>query len=274
MGHISALPRLTGTLPFASILAPLGGLKPASGLSTSFLVSAPAYSAFSSIGLPPLLKLFGVPQLQLKSASAVQPAIPLKAATASGRNLEAIAFIEKKLKSTVYNANTKVDVDKGIFEFDCSGMVNWILERTAPTALAELKAGRPRVIEYVKALKAIPANQPSTGWRRVPKIADAEPGDVIAWPTPDWYPSDATGHMGILVAKPEAVDGGFLLRLADSTSYPHGDDSREGGTGFGYGTILVTVDPQTGAGTGQGWTGRHSYNTVIETPIYVGRPLQ
>ncbi|HEX5033302.1 MAG TPA: hypothetical protein VFW62_02365, partial [bacterium] len=218
-----------------------------------------AVSPPAAIRAWPLLKLF---------------AAPPKVVTASAKVLADIDLIEKKLKTSIYNPNTKVDLEKGIFEFDCSGMVNWILERSAPVAFAELKAERPRVIEYVKALKAIPVNQPSAGWRRVEKIADAEPGDVIAWPTPDWYPSTATGHMGILVAPPLKVDGGYLLRIADSTSYPHGDDSREGGTGFGYGGVLITVDPKTGAGTGQGWTGRHSYNTVLETPIYVGRPLK
>ncbi len=206
--------------------------------------------------------------------AAAKNTLTLSGATATDRVLEALRFIEKRVKTTVYNHDTKVDFAKGQFEFDCSGMVNWILRQAAPTAYAELKSERPRVAEYVKALKKIPYNKPSAGWRRVQKIADAEPGDVVAWPTPDWYPSSATGHMGILVAAPEKVSGGYLLRLADATSYPHGEDSREGGTGFGYGSILVTVDPDSGEGTGQGWTGRYSANTVLKTPIYVGRPLQ
>ncbi|HKX11849.1 MAG TPA: hypothetical protein VJP40_01760 [bacterium] len=268
MGHISAIPGFRDIYASASI-APPALSATTSQISTAFLAAASPSTAVAVLALPPLLKLFAALPMQLKVAT---PAASLP--TASAKVLADVALIEKKLKTSVYNANTKVDLLKGNFEFDCSGMVDWILERSAPTAFAELKAERPRVIEYVKALKAIPANQPSAGWRRIAKIADAEPGDIVAWPTPDWYPSSATGHMGILVAAPEAVDGGFLLRLADSTSYPHGDDSREGGTGFGYGTVLITVDAKTGAGTGQGWTGRHSYNTVLETPIYVGRPLK
>ncbi len=218
-------------------------------------------------------RVFGPPTWL--SARLALASIGAKSATnPSVQNLEKIRFIEQRLKTSVYNHNTKVDIAKGQFEFDCSGLVNWILQQTAPTAYAELKAERPRVIEYVKALKAIPYDKPSPGWRRVKKIEDAEPGDVIAWPTPDWYPSDASGHMGIVYGKPEKVSGGYLIRIADATSYPHGEDSREGGTGFGFGTILVTVDPDTGEGTGQGWTGRYSANTVIKTPIYVGRPLK
>jgi hypothetical protein len=269
MAYIPTIPGFRDILSVASY-SPPGLVASAPAQVSASIVSTINFAAASSlIGFPPLLKLFGALPLQVKGAA---PAGSIS--TASARVLEMLTLIEKKLKTSVYNANTKVDVDKGVFEFDCSGMVNWILKDKAPTAFAELKAERPRVIEYVKALKAISPNQPSAGWRRVAKIADAEPGDVIAWPTPDWYPSNATGHMGILVAKPEAVDGGFLLRIADSTSYPHGDDSREGGTGFGHGTVLIAVDAKSGAGTGQGWTGRHSSNTVIETPIYVGRPLK
>lgn len=209
----------------------------------------------------------------------ILPSITLSAlaapsASASEKILEIVRLIEKKLKTTVYNHQTKVDLAKGRFEFDCSGMVNWILEQAAPTAYSELKSDRPRVAEYVQALKKIPFDKPSAGWRRVQKIADAEPGDVIAWPTPSWYPSDATGHMGVLVAKPEKVSGGYLLRLADATSYLHGEDTREGGTGFGYGTVLISVDPDSGEGSGQGWTGRYSGNTILKTPIYVGRALK
>lgn len=273
MGHIPPIPAYRDIFSFARLAAPPSSAAPLPAAPNPPLASAFTATGFGVaawVGLPPLLKLFAIPlPLQVKAAS---PAAALK--TASAAVLDRIELIRNKLKTTVYNANTKVDVDKGIFEFDCSGMVNWILKDRAPTAFAELKAERPRVIEYVKALKNIPPNQPSAGWRRIEKIADAEPGDVIAWPTPDWYPSSATGHMGILIAPPLKVDGGYLLRIADSTSYPHGDDTREGGTGFGYGSVLITVDAKTGAGTGQGWTGRHSANTVLETPIYVGRPLK
>lgn len=273
MGHIPTLPDYRAIFSLANYpTLPLSRTASAASppLRSQNPFVASSIGAATWVGLPPLFKLFAAHlPFQLQVAA---PAAAVK--TASAEVLARIELVRTKLKTTVYNANTKVDIDKGVFEFDCSGMVNWILKDVAPNALAELKSDRPRVIEYVKALKKISPNQPSAGWRRVAKIADAEPGDVIAWPTPDWYPSEATGHMGVLVAKPEPVSGGFLLRIADSTSYPHGDDSREGGTGFGYGTILITVDPSSGAGTGQGWTGRHSQNTVLETPIYVGRPLK
>lgn len=199
--------------------------------------------------------------------------------TAVERTLKLVEYIDENLQRGIYQATTQIDLDQGLFQCDCSGMVDWILSGSAPQALKETEAvmkkghGRPVVATYVATLKKIPYDKPSAGWQHVQKIADAKPGDIIAWPTPDWYPSEATGHMGIVVGEPEAVPGGYLIRIADSTSYPHGEDTRREGSGFGYGTILITVDDQTGAGTGQGWTGRHSEATVIRTPIYIGRPL-
>jgi len=191
------------------------------------------------------------------------------------RVVKLLQYIEEHVVTSVYKADTKVDLDRGNFEFDCSGMVNWILAIAAPKAHADLQSSRAVVATYVKMLQAIPYDQPTQNWRNVKRIEDAEAGDVIAWPTPkDWYPSTATGHMGIIVKKPEKVSGGYLVRIADSTSLPHGEDSRSGASGFGYGTIFITTDPDTGIGTGQGWTGRYSGNTVIKTPIVVGRPLR
>ncbi|MCE9624993.1 MAG: hypothetical protein K8R69_06010 [Deltaproteobacteria bacterium] len=274
MGHISASRWISG------IPVPSSWVTPHSQSLNFNLSNLPRFSLASSRATTSLfftpgnLRLFqaGTAASLLKTIAVLQPAFA--GLSAVDRVLDALRFIDKRVKTTVYNHNTVVNPDKGQFEFDCSGMVNWILQRAAPDAYAELKSDRPRVAEYVKALRAVPYDKPSNGWRRVKKIADAEPGDIIAWPTPDWYPSDATGHMGVLAAKPEAVSGGYLLRLADATGYPHGEDTREGGTGFGYGTILVTLNPDTGEGTGQGWTGRYSGNTVIKTPIYVGRPLK
>jgi hypothetical protein len=234
---------------------------------TPALRSSTAFASLHALGNSFALVVAAVPV-------SVTKAVATTASTASDRSLDKIRFIDQHLRTSIYSHTTDVDAGQGHFDFDCSGMVNWVLEQSAPNAFAELKASRPRVAEYVKALQAIPYNQPTAGWQRIQKVADAQPGDVIAWPTPDWYPSDATGHMGFVYAKPVPVSGGYLIRVADATSYPHGEDSREGGTGFGYGTILITVDPDSGEGTGQGWTGRYSGNTVIRTPILIGRPLK
>ena len=217
--------------------------------------------------------------LPLATTQGVSSTPVVSGKTAVQKVLATVRYIEKNLKTSHYQALTRIDVNQGKFNFDCSGMVGWILNGSAPQASAEVSKktpsyqSRPIVANFVKTLQSIQSNKPTLGWRRVLRIADARPGDVIAWPTPSWYPSSASGHMGIVAEKPVKVQGGYLVRIADSTSYPHGNDTRNGGSGFGYGTIFVTVDPKTGEGTGQGWTGRYSTATVIRTPVVVGRPL-
>lgn len=269
MGQCLTFPPLQGLITVSAIPtllpSPTLARQPVS-FQNSFPKQIPGISPVPNSA--PLARLFQAPQ------AIIAAPLSLKGGTPAERNIEVVHLIEKRLQTTVYSHETRVDIDKGKFEFDCSGMANWILQTTAPVAYAELQAARPRVADYVRTLTAVSYDKPSPGWRRVQKIADAEPGDVIAWPTPSWYPSDVSGHMGILAAKPEKVSGGYLLRLADSTSYPHGEDTREGGTGFGFGTILVTTNPATDEGTGQGWTGRYSGNTILKTPVFVGRPLK
>jgi hypothetical protein len=67
------------------------------------------------------------------------------------------------------------------------------------------------------------------------------------------------------------LDGAFLVRVADSTSLLHQDDTREGRNGFGFGTILVLTD-SSGAPTRYGWMGLRGW--TFETRIAIGRPTR
>ena len=68
------------------------------------------------------------------------------------------------------------------------------------------------------------------------------------------------------------VAGGYLVRIADASSYQHQDDDRyeSGRTGFGSGTILLVADPETGEPRAYGWFGLYS-RWVLETSIAFGR---
>jgi len=197
------------------------------------------------------------------------PPATLQSADASTRVLATVAEIERHLRSTVYSHQLRVDPSQGLYQFDCSLMVSWILSQAAPVAHGEISglAGH-----YFSSIDQIPPTQPTAGWRHVVRISEVQPGDVIAWRTPPGLPSSVSGHVVIAVGRPEPFRNGFLLRVVDSTSFPHGEDSRGGGSGFGYGTMYFEVDPQSGGGVGYGWTGRYSGNYVLRTRIAVGRP--
>jgi hypothetical protein len=86
------------------------------------------------------------------------------------------------------------------------------------------------------------------------RVADAQPGDVIAWLKPKFLKSINTGHVAVIVQAPRLrgpYDTAYVLRVADSSRLRHEDDSRGGRGGFGYGTILVEASPSTGAPSGK-----------------------
>jgi cell wall-associated NlpC family hydrolase len=175
-----------------------------------------------------------------------------------------------------------VDERAGSYVFDCSGMTAWVLSRAAPVAhravTAQAGRSRPLARDYYFHIAAVPTARPSRGWQRVARVADAQPGDVIAWVRPAVVRSSNTGHVAFVVAPPvplEGTPGAWLVRIADASSYQHEDDTRAGTgrTGFGQGTILVLADEVTGAPRAYGWAGRYSA-WVLETRIAIGRPVR
>lgn len=197
--------------------------------------------------------------------------------------LARLAAIDNGLRSSRYSHTTRVDVKRGLYEFDCSGMVAWVLRRDAPKAHGAVtwraKSGRPLARDYYRQIAATPADaEPRWGWARVARVADAAPGDVIAWLKPAELRSPNTGHVAFVVEPPRQVPGeqpAFLLRIADASRYQHQDDSRAGSgrDGFGMGTILVVADAQSGAPVAYGWVGLRSA-WVLETRMAIGRPVR
>lgn len=196
------------------------------------------------------------------------------ATAAATKLLELADEIDRTRTDTVYSHSTKVRRKQGLYHFDCSGMMNWMLERVAPTALAKLGRERPVAASYVRVIEGAPTDKPKRGWQRIAHIEDVRPGDVFAWRRPaDWPKGGNTGHVGIVLAKPEPapeLGDGYLVRILDSTRYAHQYDSRgEGETGFGTGTILVMTDG-SGKGIGYGWHGSASRGW-FETDVVFGR---
>lgn len=196
------------------------------------------------------------------------------------RILERVARIAETLRDSKYNHATVVDEREGRYEFDCSGFVTWVLRRTAPGAHAALLSRslkqRPLARDYYWEIAKAPAGEKTPrGVRRIPRVAEAEPGDIVAWLKPAQLRSPHTGHVGFLLERPRPVpelEQAYVVRIADASSYQHDEDDRlgTGRTGFGSGVILLIADPQTGEPKAYGWFGvRSAY--VFETSIALGR---
>lgn len=200
-----------------------------------------------------------------------EPATPV-----ATKLLDALGEIESTMVTTEYRHGTVVRRREGHYAWDCSGMANWLLRRLAPRAFAAIGRERPVAASYWRVIDRAPIDKARRGWQRVADIRDVRPGDVFAWRRPpEWPAGGNTGHVGFVLEAPEPVakypGKAFTVRIADATSLPHDDDSRdpEGAGGFGTGTLMFAVD-ESGEVWAYGWFGARSRG-VIPTDIVFGR---
>jgi len=165
--------------------------------------------------------------------------------------------ILNSIKKTEYKHSTEIDEKKGVYYCDCSGLVGYVLNRTVGQdgsgALGDGRK-RPLAMDYEKHFAKAPtkpARKSVERWQRVERLADARPGDVIAWRHEVPKPGN-TGHVVIVDQRPVLEDDG-LVRVVyiDSTTLHQADDTRPDGiTGVGRGTMWFRVDDQ-------GWAVAH-----------------
>lgn len=196
------------------------------------------------------------------------------ATRASAALIELAETIEATRTHTIYSHRTKVRREQGIYQFDCSGMVNWMLARASKTALATLDRERPVAASYVRVIRKAPTSKARGGWQQIATIEQVESGDIFAWRRPpSWPKTGTTGHVGLVLGPPVPVPhlaNAYLVRIIDSTRWRHQDDTRgPGEDGFGVGTIMVVTD-DSGQPIGYGWHGSDSAG-YYETDIVFGR---
>lgn len=196
------------------------------------------------------------------------------ASRAGGRLLAAIAGVHRTQVVSTYQARTVVDVRRGAYAWDCSGMMTWLLRRSAPRALAALASTRPVARDYVRAIVRAPLGRPRRGWQRLGHVRDARPGDVFAFLKSPVSASKITGHVGVVVGVPAEVPGwpgAYAVRVVDSTRGGHQDDVRADDLdgGFGFGTMVFVTDAD-GVVTSYGWIGTRS-PWLMPTTVVFGR---
>lgn len=152
-------------------------------------------------------------------------------------------------KETLYQHTTEIDEAAGKYYCDCSGLIGWILRKELPEHYKAVphpaKVKRPRAAEFHDAFAAAPAAaEPGKLWRRIGALADARPGDLIAWRKDPLPATGSTGHIVLLDSVPRQVRGDvWEATVIDSTTLPHKDDTRaKGQTGVGRGTMYFKVD--------------------------------
>lgn len=173
-----------------------------------------------------------------------------------------------------YQHRTSINRSQGRYYFDCSGMMNWMLAKTAPKALETLDRERPVARTYVREIGKAPVGKSRGGWQQV-KLVNVAPGDIFAWlRPPDWPKGGNTGHVGIVLSGAEKVHdwtNAYTVRVMDASQYSHEDDTRDGTdqNGLGSGTLLFIADDE-GFASHYGWVGTES-QWVHETTVVFGR---
>ena len=172
-----------------------------------------------------------------------------QAPSVTGDALAALAATEiATAQETHYTYHSHIDHTAGIYDTDCSGFVDDLLQQVAPDAYAAVPAEQgfsgPRAYMFERFFAALPADGELDGWQAVLQLPDAQPGDVLAWELEPLTPDHDTGHVLVIAAAPQPnADGTFSVGVSDASTIRHQDDSRAPGTnGIGSGTITFRVN--------------------------------
>jgi len=176
-----------------------------------------------------------------------------------------------------YNHKTRIDPTVGICEVDCSGFVAVVVKSVSPAHIESLplkKSGRKRPLAedfYAGFVQAAEGKLP--GWKAIKHVGDAQPGDVLAWYKEDHKKGENTGHVMLIEERPvDEGDGRWRIRIIDSTSTPHAQDTRPTGkTGLGIGTIWLEVDTDRHI---RGYRWKSKSGKLSEHPVAIGRAVK
>jgi len=191
--------------------------------------------------------------------------------------LAVVRRIESGLTRTRYQSVTRVRAKRGVYLWDCSGMADWILRRSARGARRGLRKWRPLARDFYYAIARSPTKGQRRGWRRLKGPGDVRPGDLFAWLKPPIFRRRKnTGHVGFILSTPQPHPrhrNVWLMRVADASRFRHEKDSRKAGGGGGFGTGIIAFQVQSGGRpVAYGWYGSlQSIATFVPTKIVFGR---
>ena len=160
-------------------------------------------------------------------------------------------FIVNHLQETHYTYDENIDPETGTYDCDCSRFVSWVLARMARDHFRLLtdhaRTQNPLAFDYFQFFESL-TPESTGGWHQIDFLADARRGDIIAWQlTATFEKGHDSGHVFFVAETPSVNDEGiFMVRVYDSASKPHFEDTRGEGKawpdGVGTGFINFQVD--------------------------------
>lgn len=166
-----------------------------------------------------------------------------------GDALVSLAAVElASLTETHYTHHSHINHEQGVYDTDCSGFVDDLLEQIAPAqyAAVPVEAGhaKPRAFKFEEFFALLARGAQSPGWLPVVSLLDAQPGDILAWELLPIEPDSDTGHVVVIAGSPVInADDTVSVPVIDASATPHDDDTRVDGVGgVGMGSISFRVD--------------------------------
>jgi hypothetical protein len=178
-------------------------------------------------------------------------------------------------KESLYQHETDIDESAGRINCDCSGLIGHVLRHDFPEAYLAVRGNlapwktRPLAVTFYQTFQR--AGLRGDGlWRKIPRLMDARPGDLMAWRKPEIIRGKSTGYIVMVAGIPVVdTDGRIHVRVVDSTTKPHANDNRlDGQTGIGAGEMWFEVEK---GGLPIAYTSRKNSERVDTRPILIGR---
>lgn len=156
------------------------------------------------------------------------------------------------IKQTAYGNENVFDTANGIYKMLCTQFINRMLDMFSPQRMDALRTYSdrkgPTSANYYDFIRSRPLGSvDSSGWMQLGGANLLRAGDIIAVkygvPRPNGI-SEGTGHTMYVMGTPVQISSGiWRIRVADSASTNHSNDTRAAGTGgLGIGDILYRSD--------------------------------
>lgn len=190
-----------------------------------------------------------------------------------------VAMVEETVSNLRYSVyklgGTHFDASKGVYMVDCSDYVDHLLHDSSPRAYTSLAnwsgSYKPTSEHYYSFFTQRLAAASDPNWQKIDDTQNLQAGDILVLRYKNSRGRGAGGHVMVVMDKPSGNDNVMEVRVADSASSGHGDDTRPLHTsGIGIGTMLLKVNPQTGQPFAYAWKAGAPWKSNVK--IAMGRP--
>lgn len=167
------------------------------------------------------------------------------------------------LRYSIYKlGGSHFDTNRGVYIVDCSNFVDHILQHVSPHAYSSLVsatgAESPASQQYYNFFKELSAED-NNYWNKVENVENLLPGDILVFRYKNARGNQTGGHVMVVMDKPIGNNDSYLVKVADSASSRHSNDTRQyNESGIGIGTLLLKANHATGRPQAYAWA-QNSY---------------